>query len=119
MHDLSSILRRRSTDFPPLAGADQPERRSLGVDTVRVGHAQVPVVTQDVAATPFATLLAFARDDGDLRPGILIVPPLSGHFGFLLRDLVAGLVVDFRVLLIDWTNGLGTGSSASMTTSLP
>ena len=104
MHDLSSILRRRSTDFPPLAGADQPARRSLGVDAVRVGHAQVPVVTQDVAATPFATLVAFARDDGELRPGILIVPPLSGHFGFLLRDLVAGLVVDFRVLLIDWTN---------------
>ena len=48
--------------------------------------------------------MAFARDDAELRPGILIVPPLSGHFAFLLRDMVAALVVDVRVLLLDWTN---------------
>lgn len=104
MDDLSSVLRRRSAELPVLAGADQPARRPLDVDVVRVGHSQVPVVTQDVAATPFATLVAFTRDDAELGPGILIVPPLSGHFAFLLRDMVAALVPDFRVLLLDWTN---------------
>lgn len=104
MDDLFSILPRRSMNFPLLAGADQPARRALGIDAIRVGYARVPVLTQDVAATPFATLVALTRDDAESRPGILIVPPLSGHFGFLLRDMVAALVVDFRVLLIDWTN---------------
>lgn len=108
MNDLSAILARRSAGFPVLAGADQPARRALGIDAVRIGRALLPVRTRELDATPFATLVAFEQDDGrvrpDILPDILIVPPLSGHFGILLRDMVVALLADFRVLLIDWSN---------------
>ena len=104
MDDPSLIFGQGSTDFPSLTGADQPARRRLGIHEVRVGHARVPVLTQDVFATAFATLVSFTRSESKALPGILIVPPLSGHFAFLMRDMVTALVADFRVLLLDWTN---------------
>jgi poly(3-hydroxybutyrate) depolymerase len=104
MDDPSLIFGQGSTDFPSLTGADQPARRRLGIHEVRVGHTRVPVLTQDVFATAFATLVSFTRSDSKALPGILIVPPLSGHFAFLMRDMVTALVADFRVLLLDWTN---------------
>ncbi len=104
MDDLLAMLRRRPGDFPGLAGNDQPERRPLGIEAVRIGHGARPVRTTELDATPFATLVAFEVDDGTVRPDILIVPPLSGHFGILLRDMVVALAEHFRVLLVDWSN---------------
>ena len=53
---------------------------------------------------PFATLTrlrtAASRDE---RP-ILIVMPMSGHYGISLYDMVAGLLCSHEVALLDWTN---------------
>jgi poly(3-hydroxybutyrate) depolymerase len=38
------------------------------------------------------------------QPAILVVAPLSGHFPFLARDLIAGLLPNFRVYITDWVN---------------
>ena len=90
---------------PPLfAGSDQPARRSFGIRDIRIGDGRVPVIAQSLATTPFATLVGFARADATGQPSILVVPPLSGHFAILLRDLVVGLLPDFSVLVLDWTN---------------
>jgi poly(3-hydroxybutyrate) depolymerase len=89
---------------PLFAGADQPARRAFGISAITVQSETVPVVTRDVAATPFHTLVEFKRSDIRAPSKILVVPPLSGHFAVLLRDLVIGLLADFCVHVIDWTN---------------
>ncbi|WP_422072619.1 hypothetical protein [Tranquillimonas rosea] len=107
-------------DGPRFAGAAQPARRALGIAAVEVAGAQVPVVTTDLFADPFSTLVELRCDDGVPRPTMLVVPPLSGQFSILMRDVLVGLLPDFRVGLIDWTNvrhvpadrgGFGFGSN--------
>jgi poly(3-hydroxybutyrate) depolymerase len=88
---------------PHFAGAGQPARRPFSISTITVQSETVPVVTRDVAATPFHTLVEFKRSD--IRaPSKILVPPLSGHFAVLLRDLVIGLLAYSCVHVIDWTN---------------
>lgn len=89
---------------PLFAGAEQPARRRFGISSVQCGDARVPVVERDIAAAPFWTLVEFRRQDLRTLPTLLVVPPLSGHFAILLRDLVLGLLPDFRVVVLDWTN---------------
>lgn len=71
---------------------------------------QVPVVEQEIAATPFCRLLRFKRysdlEDGvsELQddPSVLVVAPLSGHHATLLRDTVQTLLEDHKVYITDW-----------------
>jgi poly(3-hydroxybutyrate) depolymerase len=90
--------------WPLFSGADQPARRAFGIKSIRVGAQRVPVATRDLVRTPWYALVEFCRGDSSASPAILIVPPLSGHFPILLRDMVLGLLPDFRVHLIDWIN---------------
>lgn len=63
-----------------------------------------------VADHPFCMLRAFHLDTataagsapGARKPKVLLVAPLSGNHATLLRDTVAGLVVDHDVFLTDW-----------------
>jgi poly(3-hydroxybutyrate) depolymerase len=87
-----------------LAGPEQPRRRALGIESVARGGGQIPIVTRDVEATPFWTLVELAPPAGMPLGDVLVVPPLSGHFPMLLRDLIVGLLPAFRVRVIDWTN---------------
>lgn len=89
---------------PLFAGADQPARRAFGIGAITVQSEAVPVVTRDVSTTPFHTLVEFKRSDIRALSKILVVPPVSGHFPVVLRDLVVGLLADFCVQVIDWTN---------------
>jgi poly(3-hydroxybutyrate) depolymerase len=86
------------------AGSNQPSRRSFGINDIMVGAHRVSVTTRDVLATPFCTLVEFARMDAHVQRALLVVAPLSGHFPILLRDLVIGLLPWFRVHVTDWTN---------------
>ncbi len=86
------------------AGADQPARLSLEIDTVEHHGKLVPVVSQDVLQMPFCALVKLARSDGAQLPKVLVVAPLSGHFPILLRDLVVGLLPTFQVFITDWVN---------------
>ena len=79
-------------------------RPSYGIDTVRVGNRDAPVVEETALTTPFATLTRFRKDVDTAQPRMLVVAPLSGHFATLLRGTVRTLLADHDVYITDWTN---------------
>jgi poly(3-hydroxybutyrate) depolymerase len=85
-------------------GADQPARRGLALDGVTVPGGDAPVEVRELSASAFHTLVSFRAPEAGPRPSVLVVPPLSGHFAMLMRDVVTGLLPDFDVALLDWTN---------------
>ena len=86
------------------AGADQPARLRLEIDTIEFEGEQVPIHSRDVLQMPFCALTGFARSDGTHLPKVLVVAPLSGHFPILLRELVIRLLSTFQVFITDWVN---------------
>ena len=86
------------------AGAPQPARRDFGITEAVAGKVRAPVYSRDAIATPFCTLMEFTRSGIAPKADFLVVAPLSGHFPVLLRDLVLGLLPDFRVYVTDWLN---------------
>lgn len=86
------------------AGADQPARRSLDIDAVQTPLGHRRVISRDEPGSPFHGLVSFRLAETARRRRVLLVPPLSGHFPLLMRDVVLGLVPDFDVILMDWTN---------------
>jgi poly(3-hydroxybutyrate) depolymerase len=86
------------------AGADQPARLSLEIDTIGFPGEQIGVVSEDVLQTPFCALTRLVRSDRKRLPKVLVVAPLSGHFPILLRDLIIGLLPRHEVYLSDWVN---------------
>jgi poly(3-hydroxybutyrate) depolymerase len=86
------------------AGADQPARLSLEIDSIEDHAELVPVAVQDVVQAPFCALTRLARSDRTDLPRVLVVAPLSCHFPVLLRDLVLGLLPSCQVFITDWVN---------------
>jgi poly(3-hydroxybutyrate) depolymerase len=86
------------------AGADQPARLSLEIDTFQHHGELVPVIVQDVLQMPFCALTRLSRSDWRDLPKVLVVAPLSCHFPILLRDLVLGLLPFYQVFITDWVN---------------
>src|SRR5689334_15294096 len=77
-------------------------RRPFEIRSVRVGSATKPVSERALMALPWAAFTAFSHPAAPDRP-ILVVPPLSGGFPFLLRDLVIGLLRHARLVAVaDW-----------------
>src|SRR5271156_4993788 len=66
-------------------------RPSFGITDVRVGGTLVGVREEVVAATPFGTLLRFAKDTELVQPKVLVVSALAGHFSTLLASTVRAL----------------------------
>lgn len=77
-------------------GADQPEYRAF--------HLGPAVTCDDLLHAPFHRLRLFRHEDTPDGAPVLIVPPLSGHFPVLLRDMVLDLVAVSPVALLDWAN---------------
>ncbi len=84
-------------------------RPSFGIDEVTVGNRVVPVHEEEVLATPFGTLLRFAKPGVPPQPRVLLVAPLSGHFATLLRDTVRVLLPEHDVHITDWANARDVG----------
>jgi poly(3-hydroxybutyrate) depolymerase len=103
--EVAKCILRPALPRPRLyAGADQPARLSLEIDTIEDRGDLVPVIVQDIRHMPFCALTRHSRSDrGDL-PKILVVAPLSCHFPILLRDLVLGLLPFYQVFITDWVN---------------
>ena len=80
------------------------ERPAFGIDRVLSAGREVGVEEQTVHATPFATLLRFAKPDLPGQPRVLVVGPLSGHFTTLIRPTIRTLLSDFDVHVLDWHN---------------
>ena len=84
-------------------------RPSFGLSEVEVGNQLVPVREEEVLATPFGTLLRFAKAGAPPQPRVLLVAPLSGHFATLLRDTVRVLLPEHDVHITDWANARDVG----------
>ncbi|MDP2372125.1 polyhydroxyalkanoate depolymerase [Reyranella sp.] len=84
-------------------------RPSFGIDEITVGNKVVPVREEEVLATPFGTLLRFAKEGSPPQPRVLLVAPLSGHFATLLRDTVRVLLPEHDVHITDWANARDVG----------
>ncbi len=84
-------------------------RPPFGIDEVTMGNRVVPVQEEEVLATPFGTLLRFAKPGVSPQPRVLLVAPLSGHFATLLRDTVKVLLPEHDVHITDWANARDVG----------
>jgi polyhydroxyalkanoate depolymerase len=84
-------------------------RPPFGIDEIKYGNEFVPVTEEEVLATPFGTLLRFAKKGAAPQPKVLVVAPLSGHFATLLRDTVKVLLPDHDVHITDWANARDVG----------
>ena len=81
-----------------------------GIHKIEVNGASVPVVEQEIIATPFCRLLRFKRYTDEVKsiaamkkePSVLVVAPLSGHHATLLRDTVRTLLQDHKVYVPEW-----------------
>ncbi|RYZ73710.1 MAG: polyhydroxyalkanoate depolymerase [Lysobacteraceae bacterium] len=86
------------------------EKPPWDIHQVLVNGAKVPVVEQEILATPFCRLLRFKRytdEPGSIaamkkEPAVLVVAPLSGHHATLLRDTVRTLLQDHKVYVTEW-----------------
>jgi poly(3-hydroxybutyrate) depolymerase len=105
MVGVEMVRRRMAASFELAARtAITHVRPSFGIDEIRVGHLKVAVREEIVHATPFASLLHFAKDTRVAQPKLLVVAPMSGHFSTLLRGTVRTLLSDNDVYVTDWRN---------------
>lgn len=79
-------------------------RPPFGIDSVRVGNAEVPVREEVAEATAFGSLLHLAKDGVPQQPKVLILAPMSGHFATLLRGTARTMLADHDVYITDWHN---------------
>ena len=80
------------------------KRPPWAIDTVLANGRTLEVVEEVVTATPFGTLLRFAKPAAEAQPRVLVVAPMSGHFATLLRDTIRTMLIDHDVYVTDWHN---------------
>jgi poly(3-hydroxybutyrate) depolymerase len=104
------VLRRLSAGTEMIGRARLThERPPFGIRPVSVSGELIDVHESVVAATPFASLLHFAKDVSEPQPRVLLVTALAGHFSTLLRGTVQALVADHDVFVTDWHNARDVG----------
>jgi len=79
-------------------------RPEFGITGVPVEGVEVAVTERALYATPFATLINFAKDVAVDQPRVLVVGPMSGHFTTLIRPTIRTLLSDHDVYVLDWRN---------------
>src|ERR1044072_7914397 len=82
------------------------------METVMVGNEELPGREEAAYATPFGTLLHFAKDVAAPQPRVLLVAPLSGHFATQLRNTPKTLRPEHDVYITDWHNARDAPPSA-------
>jgi len=73
-----------------------------GLDRVAIEGVDYAILEQVVREDAFCQLRRFERVGRDGDPKVLLVAPMSGHFGTLLRGTVARLMADHDVYVTDW-----------------
>lgn len=97
----ASVRRRLRSTAPPA-----PDARVSGL-THRFGaHGQRRGAGSRAgnAANALGGLLRFEKDPVPADPKVLVVAPMSGHVGILLRETVRALLADHDVHITDWSN---------------
>lgn len=91
--------------FGEVADTDaQPAWRDLEIGTINFNGTIHRVRERRRVLTPFTTLTDFDCEGRGPLGKCLVVMPLSGHFALFLRDLIAGLLSEHDVSVLDWTN---------------
>lgn len=85
---------------PPLIQNMKPPQ--LGITGIPFEGRFVEVEDRVVLDHPFFVLRRFKKRLRRHQPPVLVVAPLSGHFGWLMRDCVAGLLTRHDVCLLEW-----------------
>ena len=98
---------------PLFQGAQQPAFRAFALRSLKTAGKRRVVTERVLRRTPFYALRRFdmAGHDRNAAP-VLVVPPLSGHFPIILRDMVLSLLADRPVAVLDWCNVRHVGSDA-------
>jgi polyhydroxyalkanoate depolymerase len=87
-------------------------RPPFAIDSVPSGNRILDVYEEVALALPFGDLLHLVREDAELKPKMLVVAPLSGHFATLLADTAETLLRDHDVYITDWKNARDVPLSA-------
>jgi poly(3-hydroxybutyrate) depolymerase len=87
-------------------------RPPFHIDSVASGNRVLHVHEEVALSLPFGDLLHLVREDAELKPKMLVVAPLSGHFATLLADTAATLLRDHDVYITDWKNARDVPQSA-------
>ncbi len=112
-HGAASPLANLAAAYTLLSRAALSHRRPpFGITEVQIGDRLLPVREEAVCATPFGTLLRFAKDIDAKQPRVMIVAPLSGHFATLLHDTIATMLPEHDVYITDWHNARDVPLSA-------
>ena len=82
---------------------DEPMRRDFGIAPHPPHGCAIPVQQRTLAEWPFCVLTEFSCEP-KAHNRVLLVSPLSGHFAFILREIVIGLLPTARVGVTDWVN---------------
>lgn len=82
----------------------EPGHPGFALGSITCGGRKVRVEERDLLRKPFCTLKAFGHEALGREAGILLVAPLSGQYATLLRDTVAGLLVNHAVYITDWND---------------
>jgi poly(3-hydroxybutyrate) depolymerase len=99
------LMRRLSAGCELIARSRLTHSRPpFGIDEVEVAGQRVAVHEEVAAATPFGTLLHFAKEGVADQSRVMIVTALAGHFSTLLRNTVETLLPDHDVYVTDWHN---------------
>lgn len=83
---------------------NQPLQVDLGLSKLSFGSRQLSVRSRTFLELPFCTLRCYEHADQYGDSAVLVIPPLSGHFPVLFRDLLIGLLQRHTVYLADWKN---------------
>ncbi|SAL78833.1 polyhydroxyalkanoate depolymerase, intracellular [Caballeronia choica] len=95
---------RANCDLMTLAGLTH-SRPPFEIDSVEIDGKTVAVIEEVAAATPFCSLVHFAKETtAHTQPRVLVVAPMSGHFATLLRGTVRTVLADHDVYITDWHN---------------
>lgn len=102
--EIDTLARRPPTCSSLFQGPFQPARRDFGISEIQVGKDLIPVTRKDILIQPFHALVQMRLNIRRDVPQVLVVPPLSGHLPFVMRDLIAGMLPQNDVSVLDWIN---------------
>jgi poly(3-hydroxybutyrate) depolymerase len=75
---------------------------AFGLDSTETAGRLVPVHERIADRRRFSRLMHFRRDSGRTDPRLLVVAPLSGQSSLMMRDLLAALLPEHDLFLLDW-----------------
>lgn len=84
-------------------------RPEWGIDSTVVNGAAIPIEIRSVWERPFGQLLHFCRTAHEgpssaILPRLLVLSPMAGHFGTVLRETVCEFLPNYDVFVTEWAD---------------